>query len=530
MIDKLREHTYVNLKENLVKYGKCTLVRPTGFGKTGILTRLIKEFKQVNILFLYPKQIVKNAVLDFYYNKEENDGTIVNVKFLSYTKLSMFKEEDFKSIRDEEINLIICDEYHRLGGPKTNENFHRLLNLFPNVWLVGGTATPNRPDSKNISKEFFDNHFVEPYTLHDAIQDGVLQKPYYCFCMYNIIGPDKDDVRVLEDKAKTYLKGVTNKRIRKATEEEIKSKLIEISNLQNMDTVVKEVCNKYVKDTSYMKFIVFFSSIKHIQEKGKDVIKWFNKAYPSHSVKTLVINSKNKENRRNIENLKDLKYKKNRVDLIFSVNMLNEGYHIDDLTGIFMYRGTQSDIVYIQQLGRVLSSGSANNGIVFDVVDNLHRKSLYSTIRTRRQSLKDKKSRIECLEFLKSVQESVGKTLSKSEEQELKTLKKYLEEYSTKEYLHCNELQPEDLNVVGRTASYEDLRNKVVTFPLIIGAKRALLEWLERYNEKNNTSLKQGDLTREFILNQQPPENPPIEAFCRLVGLSVKDVFDLLNI
>ena len=230
------------------------------------------------------------------------------------------------------------------------------------------------------------------------------------------------------------------------------------------------------------------------------------------------------------QNLKDLKYKKNRVDLIFSVNMLNEGYHIDDLTGIFMYRGTQSDIVYIQQLGRVLSSGSANNGIVFDVVDNLHRKSLYSTIRTRRQSLKDKKSRIECLEFLKSVQESVGKTLSKSEEQELKTLKKYLEEYSTKEYLHCNELQPEDLNVVGRTASYEELRNKVVTFPLIIGAKRALLEWLERYNEKNNTSLKQGDLTREFILNQQPPENPPIEAFCRLVGLSVKDVFDLLNI
>ena len=529
MIDKLREHTYISLKENLTKYGKCTLIRPTGFGKTGILTRLIKEYNCVNILFLYPRKVVKNAVLDFYYNKKENDGTIVNVEFLSYSKLSMFTKDGFGILKKKKIDIIICDEYHRLGGTKTNRNFHKILELFPKAWLVGGTATPNRPDSKNISREIFDNHFVEPYTLHDAIKDVVLKKPYYCFCMYNIIGSDKDAI-VLEEKAKSYLKGVTNKKIRKETEDEIKSKLIEISNLQNMEVVIKDVCDEYVKDISYMKFIVFFSSLNHIQQKGKDVIKWFNDAYPNHTIKTLTVSSKTKETRRNVENLKDLRYRENRIDLIFSVNMLNEGYHIDDLTGIVMYRGTHSDIVYIQQLGRVLSSGSVNSGIVFDVVDNLHRKSLYSTMCNSRESLNQKIERVKCLEFLKRVRESIGKSLSDSEEKELLMLKRYIERGSSEEYLHCNELKPEDLNVIGRTASYNEFKNKVVTFPLVIGAKRAILEWLVRYNERNNTNLKLEDLTREFVLNQLPPENPPVKAFCKLVNMSEEDVFDLLGL
>ncbi len=42
-----------------------------------------------------------------------------------------------------------------------------------------------------------------------------------------------------------------------------------------------------------------------------------------------------------------------------------------------MYRGTTSDIVYIQQLGRALSSGSNHSCIVFDIVDNLHRKAVF---------------------------------------------------------------------------------------------------------------------------------------------------------
>ena len=49
----------------LDEYGKCAVIRPTGFGKTGILTRLLKSGKFKNIIFLYPSEVVKDAVLNF---------------------------------------------------------------------------------------------------------------------------------------------------------------------------------------------------------------------------------------------------------------------------------------------------------------------------------------------------------------------------------------------------------------------------------------------------------------------------------
>ena len=53
-----REQTYINLKENLRKFGKSALVRGTGFGKSYMLVRLCGEYK--NVLFLYPNAKLKN--------------------------------------------------------------------------------------------------------------------------------------------------------------------------------------------------------------------------------------------------------------------------------------------------------------------------------------------------------------------------------------------------------------------------------------------------------------------------------------
>ena len=44
LIDDLRDKTYKEAVDLLEKYGKGCIVRPTGFGKTGILTRLINDY------------------------------------------------------------------------------------------------------------------------------------------------------------------------------------------------------------------------------------------------------------------------------------------------------------------------------------------------------------------------------------------------------------------------------------------------------------------------------------------------------
>lgn len=42
-IEQLRLSTYLEAKELIESYGKGCIVRPTGFGKTGILTKFIKD-------------------------------------------------------------------------------------------------------------------------------------------------------------------------------------------------------------------------------------------------------------------------------------------------------------------------------------------------------------------------------------------------------------------------------------------------------------------------------------------------------
>ena len=90
-----REETLLDLENRLEKHGKCMLVRCTGFGKTWMLTSLIKKYNSV--LYLYPADVVKNTVIDRYnedvlgkeFRRENNydDSSVANTVFMTYMKL-----------------------------------------------------------------------------------------------------------------------------------------------------------------------------------------------------------------------------------------------------------------------------------------------------------------------------------------------------------------------------------------------------------------------------------------------------------
>ena len=65
-IERLRQETYEEAVKLLAKKPhKCAIIRPTGFGKTGILTKIIKSGKYKHILYLYPAEVVRSTVFDF---------------------------------------------------------------------------------------------------------------------------------------------------------------------------------------------------------------------------------------------------------------------------------------------------------------------------------------------------------------------------------------------------------------------------------------------------------------------------------
>lgn len=63
--------------------------------------------------------------------------------------------------------------------------------------------------------------------------------------------------------------------------------------------------------------------------------------------------------------------------LLFCIDMLNEGIHVENIDGVILLRPTVSPIIYLQQIGRSLSAGRKDkNPIIFDIVNNFD--SLYT--------------------------------------------------------------------------------------------------------------------------------------------------------
>lgn len=68
--------------------------------------------------------------------------------------------------------------------------------------------------------------------------------------------------------------------------------------------------------------------------------------------------------------------KSEHLKLLFCIDMLNEGIHVDNVSGVILLWPTISPIIYKQQIGRALSASQKNNAVIFDIVMNI--ESLYS--------------------------------------------------------------------------------------------------------------------------------------------------------
>ena len=59
-----------------------------------------------------------------------------------------------------------------------------------------------------------------------------------------------------------------------------------------------------------------------------------------------------------------------RLKLLFCIDMLNEGVHVEGISGVILFRPTISPIIYKQQIGRALTAGDNTTPLILDVVNN----------------------------------------------------------------------------------------------------------------------------------------------------------------
>ena len=355
-LKKHNEEAYQKVKDMFKESNKAAIVHPTGTGKTYIALKWIEE-SQGKTIYVAPSNHILNQVKEDIEKAREN-GEISEeqykrykeVKYVTYTSLMELSK------MESGYDNIILDEFHRCGAPEWGKGVDRLIKQSPNAKVLGMTATPVRAvDNKDMSDELFEGNIASEMTLEEAVAEGIIGVPVYVTAIYSL----EEAIR----KAESKVEEEPDEEIRKDALKDIEEAKRYLEQAEGMD----EIFAKYVGDKKEGKYIVFCSDIDDMHKKMQEASKWFEKVGETRLYEV----SYRKSEELNEDTIKRFREKEGKINLLFSVDKLNEGVHVDGIDGVIMLRKTVSPIIYMQQLGRALSAGNEGTPIVFDLVNNI---------------------------------------------------------------------------------------------------------------------------------------------------------------
>ena len=120
------------------------------------------------------------------------------------------------------------------------------------------------------------------------------------------------------------------------------------------------------------KYIVFCANVEHMRSMIEKVPEWFG-AIDNHP-HVYAAYSRDPFTSKAFTQFKA--YQSEHLKLLFCIDMLNEGVHVEKIDGVILFRPTVSPIIYKQQIGRALSASKDKEPIIFDIVNNI--ENLYS--------------------------------------------------------------------------------------------------------------------------------------------------------
>ena len=357
MVLHLFEHNaraYQAAAAMLEQYGKAAVVHPTGTGKSYIAFKLIEDHPDAAFLWLSPSEYIFKTQLE-NLQKQAPDFPLGNIRFVTYARLLFCTEEQLAEIAALHPAYIIMDEFHRAGAERWGERVRKLLELCPDAKLLGLTATNIRylDNNRDMAEELFDGHIASEMTLGEAIVRGILPTPKYVTTVFRYQNElAKYQARVdslrspgVQDANQKYLEA-----LRRALEQ-----------ADGLDRVfakhITETCGKY---------IVFCSGKEHMDEMVSHVPEWF--AGVNKNIKVYKTYASDPETSKEFTAFKV--DNGDHLKLLFCIDMLNEGVHVEGISGVILFRPTVSPIIYKQQIGRALTAGATAAPLILDVVNN----------------------------------------------------------------------------------------------------------------------------------------------------------------
>ena len=342
---------------NAYNYGedKVAILQATGTGKSYVALRLAYEYKDKKILYISPSE----AIIEHIKNIINNNGLDINrdfpnLKFRTYQSLINLSREE---IVDLDVDLLITDELHHLGAPVWGNRINTIVDTHPNMLLFGMSAynvrdrgTIYERDMTNPdTDELFSGKVVNYYDLCDAMIDGVLPKPIYRSAYVRLYDYEK----YLEDKIEEGNLST------KDYTEYMKLLLDAKRRIINAPSIPDMVRKNIKNDGKYIYFCppITEEDTNDIDTIMNEVKQWFDGYDVVFYKTTSKDKTSGKLNREAFYNDRDLEGNsvKKKLRIMFAINQYNEGVHAPDVDGVILGRGTTSDIVYFEQIGRALA-------------------------------------------------------------------------------------------------------------------------------------------------------------------------------
>ena len=233
-------------------------------------------------------------------------------------------------------DYIIIDECHHAAA----ETYRKVIDYFEPQFLLGITATPERMDGEDVFS-LFDQNVPYELRLRDAIINGLVVP----FKYYGI-----------RDELIEY--GITQTRGHRFVEQ--------FSNEAHCDFIYQMI-EKHREPGQKLKALAFCRDISHAIRMSQAMEDYYHTRY---------LTGKNSVGER-IRAYNDLQDDSAELEILFTVDILNEGVDIPGVNMVLFLRPTDSQTIFIQQLGRGLRKYEGKKHVtVLDFIGNDYKRSV----------------------------------------------------------------------------------------------------------------------------------------------------------
>ncbi|MGR5538049.1 DEAD/DEAH box helicase family protein [Vibrio campbellii] len=327
-------------------YVRGLVVMGTGMGKTWLSAFDAKQIQANRVLFVAHREEILSQALNIfaklwpeksagYYNGKNKEQ---NKEMLFASVQSLGRIEHLNKFEPDYFDYIVVDEFHHASA----KTYLNILNHFEPRFLLGLTATPERTDQANILSLCHDNLVFERNLVHGI--DGDILVPFHYYGIWD----DSVDYQEIPWRNGKFDPVALD---------------AQFATTRRAKHIFKHWQGKQQSRT-----LAFCISKKHADFMAEQ----FNTAYAERGFKALSVHSDSSVRRNEALTMLD----KGEIQVLFSVDLFNEGTDLPSIDTVLMLRPTESNIIFIQQLGRGLRRhDNKSHLVVLDFIGN-HRSFL----------------------------------------------------------------------------------------------------------------------------------------------------------